>query len=390
MRISKKRPWRLGAGMVVALFTTMVFIQLSFEGGLTRFAGFGETFAPRYIPLIGQMHAYIKPGSGGYDGQFYAQLATDPTLQHPEVFKNAIDEPAYRSRRILLPLVAHAVALGNPKASILIYCSFNIFLWYLFALFIGRWLEVDDARGFAKWVACILSMGVMDSVKYSLTDLPSIFLMLIIIRQLQHRNATEATRPHLIAGAFVASLFLKETNLLSMAAIPKLDGAFRTWWKPMFYWVVTSILGILLFYAWYRYISLRFDPFHGISGNFDWPLVSMGRNLMQALRELGNGNWDDRYLFRLLSVVGFWVQLIYLISRVSAFRNPLVRMGLVYGFMFLFLGDLVWWGYWAVCRVALPMTIAFNLLYAPRDAKIFWIGIVLANLTVIHSVYRFL
>ena len=158
----------------------------------------------------------------------------------------------------------------------------------------------------------------------------------------------------------------------------------------MFYWVVTSILGILLFYAWYRYISLHFDPFHGISGNFDWPLVSMGRNLMQALRELGNGNWDDRYLFRLLSVVGFWVQLIYLISRVSAFRNPLVRMGLVYGFMFLFLGDLVWWGYWAVCRVALPMTIAFNLLYAPRDAKIFWIGIVLANLTVIHSVYRFL
>ncbi len=372
----------MAAAGVATVFTAMVVLQLIRPGGLTRFGGFGEHFEHRYIEEIKQVDAFIKPNSGGYDGQFYAQLATDPSLQNPH-FEEAIDEPAYRSRRILLPAIAHLLALGNPEASILVYCSLNIIIWYAFAFFIWSWLKVSDARGFAKWTACVLSMGVMDSVKYSLTDLPSVFLILALIRYASSQRI-------LVSGGFIASLFLKETNLLAMAAIPHLKGSPREWVKPMVRWVISSVIAIALFYFWYRSINLRFGNFNGVSGNFDWPLVSMVRNLWQAILELYAGNWDDRYIFRTLSVIGFGVQIGYLVTRIPQFRDPMIRLGLIYGFLFLFLGDLVWWGYWAVCRVALPMTIAFNLVYSPTKTKYFWSGIILANITIVHAIYRFL
>jgi hypothetical protein len=37
----------------------------------------------------------------------------------------------------------------------------------------------------------------------------------------------------------------------------------------------------------------------------------------------------------------------------------------------------------------LPMTLTFNLLFAPKSDRVFWIGMVVANLTVIHAIYRF-
>lgn len=377
-----RRSIHTGAAAIVLFFTSLVFIKLLLPGGLTQFGGFGELFSERYIPEIHAIDAYIKPDSGGYDGQFYAQLATDPTLNNP-AFQNAIDEPAYRARRIFLPFLSYVLALGHPAVAIYIYCSLNIFFWYAFAWIVWRWLEVSNWRDFAKWVACVLSMGVMDSVKYSLTDLPSIFVILIILRYAGGKRTLRST-------SFIASLFLKETNLLALAAVPRLEGPIRNWIKPLIYWAGTGLLGIAVFMGWYAYINLHFNSFHGISGNFDWPLLSLGRNLWQAILEIASGNWDDRYIFRIISVVGFAIQVVFFARKVKELQNPLVRLGLIYGCLFLFLGDLVWWGYWAVCRVALPMTIAFNLLYDSKYSKRFWIGLVAANLTVIHSLYRFL
>lgn len=377
-----QNPCRWGAVLAIVVFTTLVLIKLMLPGGLTRFGGFGDQFAERYLPVVHEMGAYIKPDSGGYDGQFYAQVATDPSLEDPEL-DQAIDEPSYRARRILLPWLAHVLALGDAQRSILIYCSLNLFCWYAFAWLIWRWLEVHNARTFARWIACIFSMGVMDSVKYSLTDLPSVLLILSLIRYATHRP---------LAGGLgvVASVFLKETNILAVAAFPELKAPLWRSWRTVLPWMLSTVAAVLAFGVWYWYIHLRFEPFHGVSGNFDWPLASMSRNFVVGIGELAAGNWDDRFVFRTLAVIGFGVQGIYLLTRFRDLRLPLVRLGWTFGALFLVLGDLVWWGYWAVCRVALPMTIAFNLLYAPRSRRAFWWGLVVANLTVVHALYRFL
>lgn len=373
-------PLKLGTAAAILFFTVMVMIKTFLPGGITRFAGFGETFEHRYISEIHEMGAYIKPESGGYDGQFYAQIATDPTLRNPE-FNDAIDEPAYRARRILLPAFAHLLAFGDAKRSILIYSGLNILFWYLFAWVIWIHLGVSNAREWAKWLVCVFSMGVMDSVKYSLMDLPSMLMILLMIRY-----ATCHKVP--VAGGFMASLFLKETNLLAIVSLPNLKEFPTKWLRSALYWAFTASLSLALFYSWYRHVNARFGTFHGVSGNFDWPFVSLIKNGWLAVMELFSGNFDDRFLFRILAIVGFIIQLCFLLTRFRDYKSPLVRLGWVYAFLFIFLGDLVWWGYWAVCRVALPMTIAFNLLYTAKSPKWFWAGLIAANLTVIHSLYR--
>ena len=373
-------PWDK-AGIAVVLFVSlMIVIKLLLPGGLTQFGGFGEVYASRYIDAVHSVGAYIKPDSGGYDGQFYAQIATDPTLSNHD-FESAIDAPAYRSRRILLPLIAHILAFRNPEASLLVYCSLNIFCWFAFAWLIWTWLPVNDARTFVRWVVCVLSMGVIDSVKYALTDLPSILLMLLLIRY-------ASTHRFGVAGGFLASLFLKETNLLSIVSLPKWSNKPGRLLRNSVFWGIAAGISLGVFLMWYRYVNWRFDVFLGASGNFDLPFASMTRNLLKAAQELTVGNFDDRYIFRIIGALGFLIQLIWFHTQWKRLENPLVRLGLIYGALFIFLGDNVWWGYWAVCRVVLPMTIAFNLLYAPK--RWFWTGLVLANLTAIHAVYRFI
>lgn len=372
--------WRWAATLVVALVTGMVLYKASLSGGLTRFGGFGEKFSVNYIQSVFDAGAYVRPNSGGYDGQFYAQIATDPTLSDPD-FQKAMDEPAYRSRRILLPLIAHLLAFGDAHRAIHIYCGLNILLWFGFAWFIWSWLKVDNARDFTRWVSCVLSMGIMDSMKYSLTDLPSMFAILLMIRY-------ATTRPLGTAAGFLATVFLKETNLLSLAALPNFDKKPKDLIWDTLRWGIVGALTVTVFFLWYRYINEKFGVFHGVSGNFDWPFSSMIRGGIAAGIEVLSGNWDDRFIFRILAIVGFLFQFVWLLTQTKNFKDPLIRLGLVYGVLFVFLGDLVWWGYWAVCRVALPMTIVFNLRYAPK--RYFWLGMFLANLTVIHSIYRFI
>ncbi len=377
------RRWRWAGGAVVGLFVVGVLVKIFFLGGLTQFAGFGEYFEPRYLDVVEEMGAYVRADSGGYDGQFYAQIATDPLLRNPKLAE-AIDEPAYRARRILLPAVAYGLALGDAAWAIRVYSALNIVCWFAFAWLVWRWIGVADVRGFARWVGCVASLGVLDSVKYSLVDLPSVLLILVLIRYARER--------YLSGGVgLAAGILLKETNVLAAVALPVLK---RPWVRgsaaSVLGWGVVCLLGLGVFAAWYWYVHTRFDAFVGVRGNFDWPFASMGRNAVEAMRELVAGNWDDRYVFRLLALVGFWVQLGWLLMRVKAFASePLVRMGLVYGVLFLVLGDLVWHGYWAVARVVLPMTLAFNLLLDVKGRG-FWVLWSLANITVIHAVYRFI
>lgn len=62
-------------------------------------------------PLSAAEHVYLFAGSDGYDGQFYHYIAHDPLL-HSDL-KNYIDDARLRYRRILIPLLAYVLALGQ-------------------------------------------------------------------------------------------------------------------------------------------------------------------------------------------------------------------------------------------------------------------------------------
>jgi hypothetical protein len=380
MKMRTINRWEWAGVGVLTLVALLIFLKLIAPGGWTRLGGFGETFAPRYLPELLAIDPHIRSGSSGYDGQFYAQIAVDPTLRHAGL-EDAIDAPAYRARRILLPALAHALALGNPGAAILIYCSLNVFLWFGFAVWLWRWIGVNDARAFARWSTCVLSMGVIESVRYSLTDLASVWLLLACVRWMQEK-------PLRGYAGYIVAVFLKETNLLALPALLRWAERRPFPWRNWLAGTTVAVATVGVFYLWYLYIHTHFHPFAGVSGNFDWPMASMLRNAGEAVGELAGGNLDSRYHFRLLTMAGLVFQAVWVLSRWNQRADPLLRLAWSYALLLFVLGDLVWWGYWAVCRVVLPMTLVFNLTFAPRRG--FWLGILLANLSALHGLYRFL
>src|SRR5262245_44449285 len=83
-----------------AFFLSGVASYYNPETGFTQLIGFGGNFAEEALPAVKAAPHHIYEDSWGYDGQFYAQLATDPLLRDPEL-ATAIDAPAFRARRML-------------------------------------------------------------------------------------------------------------------------------------------------------------------------------------------------------------------------------------------------------------------------------------------------
>jgi hypothetical protein len=93
-------------------------------------------------------------------------------------------------------------------------------------------------------------------------------------------------------------------------------------------------------------------------------------------------------VFGLLGGLGLAFQSAWLLAR-PQWSEPWWRAGAGTAILFWFLGGAVWHGYWAVARVALPMTVAFNLL-SPRD-RWFWMRLSAANLPLlVHGIWRML
>jgi hypothetical protein len=63
--------------------------------------------------LVETEHVYVFPNSTGYDGQLYHYVAHDPFLRGD--LKAYVDDARLRYRRILVPALAYALALGRQE-----------------------------------------------------------------------------------------------------------------------------------------------------------------------------------------------------------------------------------------------------------------------------------
>jgi hypothetical protein len=357
-------------------FLALVLAKFSPQSGfssLLRFGGsspFPQHSALRGLPLV------IVPDSHGYDGQFYAQIALDPLLYSGELAQ-VLDAPAYRARRILAPVAAAVIGCGQPWWTLQAYAGLNVCCWLILGWLMRRSIVGNDWVAFARWAGCMFSMGVLDSVRQSLVDLPALLLLALAA------NACVPARAGLSTAYLALGNLAKETNLLG--AIALLSGP-RLRWRTT---LVSLSLAALPLMVWSLYVHYRFgDPTTGSGlGNLDWPLFGLLTQMKHALRELHYGNWDSRYTFSLVAIIGLFTQGA-IIWRSPQWGSPWWRIGAAYSVLLLFLSFWVWSGYWAACRAVLPLTVAFNLLLPAKDH--FWPWWVTGNLTLLHAVWRFL
>ncbi len=359
------------------LFAAMVLAKFSPQTGFTSLIRFGATWQDRRHSALQNLPVATAPASNGYDGQFYAQIALDPLLRSTEL-KQVLDAPAYRARRILVPATAAVLGVGHPWWTLQAYALLNIGCWFVLAWLLRRSFgEGCDWIAFARWGGCMFSMGALESVRLSVVDLPALLLLVLAIHA--HRQSRGAKSILWLALAGLS----KETSLLGavgLQAEKPFDGR-RV--------LISLSLATTPLIIWSAYVSIRLDDPAAANGmgNFSWPLLGLLTQIKYSLREMYYGNFDGRYSFGLLAILGFLVQMAVL-WRTSRPESPWWRIGLAYSFLFLFLGFWVWSGYWAVCRVVLPMTIAFNLLL-PANSR-FWPLWGIGNVTLLHAVWRFL
>lgn len=361
--------------LTLSFFAALVAAKYDRVAGFTELLHFGEPWASRRVPAAQVLPIAVSPQSSGYDGQFYAQLALSPALREPAL-ETALDVPAYRAHRILVPATAHVLGAGRPWLVLNIFALLNVACWLGLAFLL--WREIADTSwiGAARWLGCVLSLAALDSVRQSLVDLPALLFLVIAVRQ--HR----ATRPASTVLALALGQLTKETSFLGSLAL--LGWPLRLDLRR----VGQLLLSVLPWLAWAIYVAQRFaTPSPQGLGNFAWPLFGAGTQLFTASSELLVGNLDSRQIFTVLAVIGLATKT-YVIWRHRTPADAWWRIGAVYSILLLFLGPWVWSGYWAVCRAVLPLTVAFNLLL-PRS-RAFWPLWILGNLTLLHGVWRFL
>ena len=375
-----KSPGRLGLAAVGMLFV-LVTVALRWDArtGFTSLLSFGGPQWEQRLPVLRTLPLARDPGTG-YDGQFGAQLAIEPDLRTPGI-QNALDNPVYRARRIMLPWLAHVIGGSNPWTVLLVFALQNVAFWIGLAwLVLWEIRPVSDARAVAIWTGCMLTVGTLDSIRYSLNDLFSVLLLALAVA------ALTKGRPWLSTAAFALAGLTRETALLGGAALWPVEARGRRAWLAAAARCACASLPLI---AWVGWLAWMF-PKGNVLGrnNFDWPGFALARHCALSLTHLAHGDFDSRFSFGLIGAVGLGAQSLYLLFR-PRFSEPWWRIGIGFALLFWILGDNVWAGYWAAARALLPMTFAFNLL-APDDRR-FWLRVIVANAgLVLHGIWRML
>lgn len=369
--------WRMLIGLTFAFVIASVAARWDSRTGFTELIRFGEEFASTRLPELQSLPIKTMPG-GGYDGQFYAQLAVSPDIERPDV-QTAVVHPSYRARRIVLPLLAHGLGGGDAWRVLTVYALINVVCWLAWGLLLLRMLAPLDAGRAAVWLACVLSLSVLDSVRLSLTDLPAVALMTLAIFWWERGQRTRAAVVFALAG------LVRETALLSVGALVRAHPR-----RPVE--LLRSALGVAIVaapvLAWAGWLHLNVDTTGGVrTGQFEWPVVKLAEHLALCARRVAGGDWDGRYTFGIIGALGLAYQSWFLL-RHPQWDKPWWRCGIVFAVMFWFLAEDMWRGYWGSARIVLPMTLAFNLLI-PRD-RWFWLRLLGSNLSILHGVWRML
>ena len=152
-------------------------------------------------------------GTEGYDGQFNYYIARDPD---PQSVAPHLDVPAYRYQRILYPLIARSLALGNPD--VIPWTLFGINLACLGAItFLTG--ELLAQRGGSRWAALAVGLwvGLIGAVRLDLAEPLALFLVIL---------ALWIAGPSLDRKLIPATLLLALSMLAKETMIPFIAGWF--------------------------------------------------------------------------------------------------------------------------------------------------------------------
>lgn len=324
---------------------------------------------PLALARLGTRFSLGDPGgTEGYDGQFTYYIASNP---QPEVVRALLDVPAYRYQRILLPLAARWLALGNPD-----WIPWTIILALLAVHTAGTWAVSEllaswqvnrrYALVYGLWAGFLLGIRL---------DLPEPmaygFVALALFANLRNR-------PGLSWLLYGLAVFTKEVTILFVAA-QMLADLLNFRWRQVVGLGLTALVPFALFQGWLWWVFGQ--PGVGSGGamatSFEWiPYMGLWRI----------GAFSLPYLIAMLVVFGPTVILpsIWGVWKAAKCifaneRNVIVLSLLLNGLAIAFLPFSTFRETGGVIRLASGLVLAVLLfagryrLYRALNYSIFWI-----------------
>jgi len=333
--------------------------------GFTSMLRFGEDFESRVIPELRREPHFVVRGKG-YDGQFYAQLAAKPVPWDPSV-RRALDNPPYRSGRIVPSLVAYALAVGNPARAMHVFAVMNVAVWGVLAWLLLYWFPPGTTWDFACWGGILFSAGTMMCVCRALPDFSAFVLIVAALR------FWERGRRNAAAGMLGLAGLVRETSILAAVMLVTRPSDRKSALGTLGRVALAGIPALVLMVGIRLLVA---GTSHAASENFGLPFMGMLRRFAQIA--------EDGFV----SSAGVVVTMVAIVAQAAFFVFPVrladvrYRLGAVYALLFVVTNDAIWSGYpGSAPRVLLPLLFAFNLAL-PRTPR-WWPLLVVGNLSVV-------
>lgn len=291
-------------------------------------------------------------GPTGYDGHIYAALATDPLLRRFDT-QNALDTPAYRATRILIPLLAWLVALGHAAAAIVTY---QVLCWVLSlgAIGIGALWLASNRR--SPWPAALLvgSAGVVAAMIRSTPDAAALCFVLAALW------CHERGRVALALACVGAAVLARETSFLVVLAIAADELRRR---RPAAATLFVAV-PIALAVGWQLHLKSALGAaFATAASNFALPFVWLPSKLADIFH--GSQVWWQE-IFGLAAIAATLLALAVLASRPARW-SALEISFLAFGVMGLFLSADVYAEAWAYGRALIALPFLAVLIASRQD-----------------------
>jgi hypothetical protein len=319
--------------------------------GFTEFFQLDATQETVMLPVLKERPVYVNHVTGGYDGLYYAQLATSPSLRDPRL-PAAMDNFNYRAHRILGSAIAYVAGFGNVFRALDAYALLNPLCWLGLAVLLCFVFPPRSLHDALAWAGILFSAGALGSVRWALTDLPALLLVTagVLAAQRQHFGRAAA----LVAAAGLA----RETALLAGLAIKG---------RTLSQNVQRALIVIAPAALWWIYVQNVAPPSspHGL-GNLGTPGVAYLGKWRECFAAFGSDANSAVPWLMLACLVGITVQSAWTLFR-PAWENIWWRVAVGQVALMLCFGHAPWGGYPdAAARVLLPLHVAFNALI-PRS-----------------------
>ncbi len=355
--------------------------------GITKLLRIGQEFDNRGLAVFRATPKYLDPTNNrGFDGQFYAELALDPLLRDPQL-KIALDNPQYRSHRILMPWLAWLGGGGRPSWILNVCAALNLVFWIGFVVMMAILFRPHGWGGLAGFAAMLMTCGIIESMQSSLTDFPG-FVFLTLAMMVGGAGG---------AGVLALSALTREPNIIGIVGLWDYRPPWRATAKRN---MVLGLVAGLPIALWFAYVISRLPLTEEslTGGNLAWPMQGIMAKLGEFSVHAVNGDirWSHWYsefysneaFHALLTIVSALTQCIFLLTH-REWNNRIWRTGAIFIPYFLCISFLPWKDHFTVTRHVLPITLAFNLILAVRPRRGWLAWFLLGNCFVPYGIYLF-